>query len=174
MGTDASLYEVTDDSGFLGLLDPDAYVGFVGADWTLPRLLAHLRTQMRERRLLLWGTGREDTWRVRIEVQAAPPRGFREVSGPIVSSRGRLLLTNWEAVTMAATYADAPLPEPHEQELIVAVPPGAYRCTIVQLLDPEAERGDEHYLERRADFVITLGRDDGQGGGWSEVPWAEL
>jgi hypothetical protein len=168
------LYEVPDDDGFLGLLDPDVYAAFVGRDWTLPELLVHLRLQMRERRLLLWGTGREGVWRVRVELGTAPPRGFREVTGPIVSTRGRLLLTHWGALTMAASYAETRLPEPHEQDLLVAVSPGAYRCTVVQLDDPRADHSDEFYLQPNADFVLALRRDDGAQAPWAEFPWAHV
>jgi hypothetical protein len=172
--TPANLYEVPDDDGFLGLLDPDAYAGFVRKDWTLPRLLVHLRMQMRKQRLLLWGTGREGMWRVRVELESAAPRGFRTVTGPIVSTRGRLLLTHWGALTMAASYADTPLPEPHERVLLLTVPPGAYRCTVVQLDDPAANHPDEFYLQPNADFVLALTRDDGAQTPWAELPWTEV
>ena len=29
------LFKITDDSGFLALIDPDAYDGFVGSDWSV-------------------------------------------------------------------------------------------------------------------------------------------
>lgn len=38
------MLEVSDDSGLLALIDPDAYEGFVGEDWTLDRLTAHFRS----------------------------------------------------------------------------------------------------------------------------------
>lgn len=172
--TPTRLYEVPDDAGFLGLLDPDAYAAFVGRDWTLPRLLVHLRTQMREQRLLLWGTGREGTWRVRVELGTTTPRGFRDVTGPIVSTRGRLLLTHWGTLTMSASYADTPLPEPHEEVLLLTVPPGAYRCTVVQLDDPDADLRDEFHLQPNADFVLVLTPNDGAQKPWVEFPWADL
>lgn len=53
------LIEVTDDSGFLALVDPAAYVGYVAHDWDLPRLLRVVAAQMQKRHLLLWGTGSE-------------------------------------------------------------------------------------------------------------------
>jgi hypothetical protein len=167
------LYEVADDDGFLGLLDPDAYAGFVGV-WTVDTLLAQLQTQMRERRLLLWGTGREDIWRVRVELGTTPPSGFREVTGPIVSTRGRLLLTHWGAITMAATYDDTQLRESHERDLLVEVPPGAYRCTVVQIDDPDADIRDDHYVRPNADFILVLTRTDEPQAPWSEIPWADI
>jgi hypothetical protein len=172
--TPTKLCEVPDDEGFLGLLDPDEYPAFVGRDWTLPQLLVHFRMQMRKRRLLLWGTGREGMWRVRVELGTRAPRGFRDVTGPIVSTRGRLLVTHWGALAMSASYADTPLPEPHEQVLLLTVSPGAYRCTIVQLDDPEADHPDEFYLQPNADVVLVLTPDDGPQTPWVEFPWADV
>jgi hypothetical protein len=75
---------------------------------------------------------------------------------------------------MAASYADTALPEPHEHVLLLSVPPGAYRCTVVQLDDPEADHPDEFYLQPNADFVLVLHRDDGQLTSWTELPWADV
>jgi hypothetical protein len=49
-------FEVTDDSGFLALVDHHAYQSFVDADWAYDSLFAHFRTAMAERQLLLWGS----------------------------------------------------------------------------------------------------------------------
>jgi hypothetical protein len=170
----SSHYEVPDDDGFLGLVDPDSYVGFVERDWTLEHLVARLRAQMQQRRLLLWGTGREGMWRVRVDFDTAAPRGFREVTGPIVSARGRLLLTHWGALTMAASYVDAPFPEPHQSNLLLKIPPGSYRCTIVQLQDPDVDPPEKLSLRPNADFVLALTADDGSQAPWVDFPWTEL
>jgi hypothetical protein len=36
---------VTDDSGFLAVVVPAAYEGFVDSDWQFAQLLGHFRTQ---------------------------------------------------------------------------------------------------------------------------------
>ena len=65
--------------------------------------------------------------------------GFREVNDSIVASQGRLLLTKYESLTMAAHFADATLPEAHERDQIPSVPPGAYDCRIIQLSDAASD-----------------------------------
>jgi hypothetical protein len=65
--------EIVDDSAFLALVDPGAYRGFVHADWTLELLLAHFAAEMAERRLLIWGTGNENTWVARRDRRCALP-----------------------------------------------------------------------------------------------------
>ncbi|WP_446217599.1 hypothetical protein [Micromonospora sp. IBHARD004] len=107
-------FEVTDDSGFLALVDHHAYQGFVHADWTYDTLLDHFRAAITERSLLVWGTGREDVWTVDVVVDGlAPPTGFRRTIGPIHVTAGQLHLTNYESLTMAAQFGQVRLPEPH-------------------------------------------------------------
>jgi len=48
------VFQVTDDSGFLAIIDPDAYRGFVHADWTWGTIHEHFRREMRDRHLLIW------------------------------------------------------------------------------------------------------------------------
>jgi hypothetical protein len=72
-------------------------------------------------------------------------------------------------LTMSAAYDDVPLPEPHEEDLLLAVAPGAYRCTVVQLQDPvpyDVVRSDP-------DFVLVLARADGRESPWADFPWTE-
>ncbi|HYV27682.1 MAG TPA: hypothetical protein VFA77_09130 [Candidatus Eisenbacteria bacterium] len=146
------LFKVTDDSGFLAIIDPDAYRGFVHANWTWDGIQEHFRREMHDRHLLIWGTGMEHFWRIDISFQPTRTAGFREVVGSITASRGRLLLTNYENLTMAAQSPDVTLPEEHERERVLSVSPGLYDCRIIQL-----------YEFTRA----TSPREP-----WNEIPWS--
>src|SRR5262245_12760150 len=64
--------KVTEDSRFLGIIDPDTYRGFLHADWTWKTMQAHCRREMRDWHLLIWGTGMEHVWR--IEVSFTPSK----------------------------------------------------------------------------------------------------
>src|SRR5215470_4366454 len=130
------LFKITDDSGFLALVDPDAYDGFVGVDWRWDTLQRHFVRQAREQHLLFWGTGMEHVWSIDVLFQPVELTGFREVTGSIIASQGRLLLTNYESLTMAAQFADITLPETHQRDRILSVPAGTYVCRIIQLSDP--------------------------------------
>lgn len=153
-----------DDSGFLGLVDPDAYVTFVNEDWTLDQLFEHFRSEMSKQTLLLWATGIENFWRVEITTDATSPRppGFRHVSGPIRVTAGRLLLVNYETLTMAAQFADVALPEPHLADLLVDVPSGDHSCQIIQAIDPDAD--DD--IDDTTHFILTLTT------GQAHAPWS--
>ena len=93
---------------------------------------------MRDRHLLIWGTGMELFWSIDVSFQPTRASGFREVVGSIDASRGRLLLTSYESLTMAAQFPDVTLPEAHERGQVLSVSPGLYDCRIVQLSDPES------------------------------------
>ena len=113
--------QVTDDSGFLALVDPDAYSGFVAEDWALDDIRARFRREMAARHLLIWGTGQEGSWTVDVSLSGPAGAGIREVTGSIVATNGRLLVTNYESLTMVAQFNDVALPEQHESDLVVNV-----------------------------------------------------
>jgi hypothetical protein len=125
---------------------------------------------MEHRRLLIWGTGMENDWRVRVSRVMGEFTGFREVTGPIVASRGRLLLTSYDGLTMAAQLKDITLPLAHEQDLMIEVPSGEYHCRVIQMIGP-----DDYELQPDpiADFALDLVRSDEPIAPWAGVPWAD-
>jgi hypothetical protein len=161
--------QVTDDSGLLALVDPDAYSGFVAEDWAWEDMVARFHEEMAARHLLIWGTGQEGCWTVDVSLSRAVEAGIREVAGSIVATKGRLLVTNYESLTMIAQFSDLTLPEPHETDLVVDVPPGLYRCRVVQ-----------HALEAGnwaegcdAEFRIELQPAKVPEPTWAKIPWSE-
>jgi hypothetical protein len=102
MRMESRLYEVTDDSGFLALLDPAGYPSFVAAAWTLAHLVQHFKREMKAGRLAVWGTGREGCWRGEVRFRHSSDTGFREFTMRLRATGGHLLLTNYESLTMAA------------------------------------------------------------------------
>jgi hypothetical protein len=171
----APVYEAIDDSGFLALIDPDAYVGFVDENWSFEQLCEHFLSQMREHHLLIWDTGMEFVWRVCVALKPVEQSGFREVSGFITSTDGWLLLTSYDSLTMAAQFEDVTLPEPQERNLLFRVEPGMYRCRIVQLHNhdyiPEPDSGIE---DAEVHYIIELLRSQEPTEPWSAIPWFEV
>jgi hypothetical protein len=159
---------VTDDSGFLALVDPDAYDGFVGEDWNADELLAHLHEQMTRRHLLIWSTGQEGCWTVNVTLAPASADGAREVHGSIIVSTGRLLLTNYESLSIAAQFADVRLPEEHQRDLVIAIPPGNYDSRVIQhaLVDGGCEEGCE------PEFTVSLTQTRAMRPVWTDIPWS--
>jgi len=163
-------FKVTDDSGFLAIIDPDAYRGFVSADWTWETIRRRFIREMRERHLLIWGTGLAHFWSIDVSFHPTKATGFREVTGSIAASQGRLLLTNYESLTMAAQYSDVRLPEAHEREQVLSVSPGPYDCRIIQLSDPESDAP----LEEAVNFIYEFTEATSPRTFWRELPWTTV
>jgi hypothetical protein len=162
------VFEVTDDSGFLAVVVPATYEGFVESNWQFSQLLAHFRTQMSRQSLLIWGTGLAGIWKVEVPLRASRRKGFREVSGPLQVTGGCVLLTNYESLTMAAQFEDVRLPEPHQKNLLLDVPDGEYRCRVIQMFDPSTARV---IGSGKPDFVVEIARSGSLPAVWVEIPW---
>ncbi len=163
---------VTDDSGFMALVDPDAYRSFVREDWTFELLRQRFTSEMNERHGLIWGTGREEVWRVQIGFTDRAVQGFREFVAPIAVSNGRLLLTNYESLSMAAQFEEVQLPESHQRANLIAVDSGVYRCKVVQLADPTLY--DLGVRGGHADFLIQLtALSESAVDSPSDIPWID-
>lgn len=161
--------EITDDSGFLALIDPDAYSGFVGADWTLGQMQKRIAREMAERHLLIWGTGQAGCWTVAFSFEPRQTAGIlREVQGSIISSKGRLCVTNYESLTMAAQFSEVRLPEDHQADLVLSVKPGSYSCRIAQL--SMVAHGWDQALP--PEFLVELQLDPVLASVWERIPWA--
>lgn len=157
--------EVTDDSGFLAIVDPDAYCGFVSADWKYDQLIEHFKKQMRAHRLLIWQTRIENIWKVDLSFEPTNIAGFREWNGSIVVSNNRLLLTNYESLTMAAQFADVALPESHQKNLIFPIPNGFYQCLVIQVHNPDLKEPPENTV----DFTIEITPIIKLSEAWTEI-----
>jgi hypothetical protein len=161
--------EITDDTGFLGIIDPAGYQGLVAKNRTYERLLDHFKTQMQANHLLIWETGLEGNWRVRVDTASAKiSDGFRSISGPIFASGAELLLVNYETLTMAAQFEDKSLPEQEMTYCKFAVEPGLYECRITQMFDP-ANFCDS---DGEFDFILQLASTAHPPAPWTEIPWA--
>jgi hypothetical protein len=162
---------ISDDSGFLALVDPDAYQSFVDEDWSFSQLLDHFKAEMSAHHLLIWATGREDVWRLQITTTAWSC-GYRAVTGSIVTMKGRLLLTNYDDLTLAAQFREVLLPQLHQTGQVCTISPGAYSCRIVQTVAP----GQTMSLSTRVepDFVIELRPIVRPEGIWLTIPWFEV
>jgi hypothetical protein len=163
-------YEITDDSGFLAIVDPDAYRTFVHSDWTLDMIQQHFAREMQDRHLLIWETGMEHIWRVDVSFDSSRVSGFREVVGSIIASQGRLLLTSYDSLTMAAQFPDVSLPERHEQEQVLTVSPGLYDCRVIQVSDPESDAP----FEEPVNFIYEFTRATLPKEVWSKIPWVAV
>jgi len=126
-----------------------------------------LQASARRAALAHLGTGIEHLWSINVSFEPIKAAGFREVTGSIIASRGRLLLTNYESLTMAAQFPDIMLPQAHERGQILSVSPGVYDCRVIQLSHPQSDAPFEEPVNFIYEFThVTSPREV-----WSELPW---
>jgi hypothetical protein len=161
----------------MALVDPASYRSFVDGRWTFDQIIRRFKEQIRGQRLLIWGTGREDFWRVEIRLGRSSIIGFREFAAPLRATKDHLLLTNYESLTMAAQVDDVRLPQRHQADLLFPVATGLYLCRIVQRHDPIAHEPAER--EDESDFIIELiptedAKIDEVDATRTRIPWTDF
>jgi hypothetical protein len=166
------IVQVINDSPYLALVDPDAYQGFIREDWTSDDLFARFIDQMAHKRLLVWSSTLAFIWRITVRQWASDERGFQEAIGPIVVSRGRLLLTSFDSLSMVAQYADVSLPEPHERDQVTILPNGEYHCRIIQRDDLRYDPDPNRPPWNPIGFALELTPSDQPLPPWDAVAWS--
>jgi hypothetical protein len=171
--------KITDDTGMLALVDPIAYKGFIDRDWTYDQIVERFREAMTLKQLLIWETGFEGIWRVRIsdddDRSGEAAQGFRSITGPIQTS-GTLYLVNYETLSMVAQFEDERIDSPGKLRFCFTVKPDIYNVTIVQMFNPAAQTDDSPAVDPPAvDFNIYLqsaSQTEAVAAPWNGIAWS--
>jgi len=127
---------ITDDSGFLAIVNADKYNSFINGNWTLLQLFEWFVDEMNRDILIIWSTGSENTWTVNFVNKPSDKKSFREFSKTMTVTDGQIFLTNYEDLTMSAQYENEKIPSKHNVDLCVKLDNGIYEFKIRQLFDP--------------------------------------
>jgi hypothetical protein len=165
-------FKMIDDSGFLAVINADRYASFVDEDWSFQQLLEHLILQSNTQNLIIWGTGLENTWNVTFLDNPSPTPAFREFTQPIAVTDGRLYLTNYEDLTMAAQFQHHRLPAKHNANAFITLPNGLYTLTIRQFGDPTDYNLDADSL--RFEIVVRPAAANHLSTEINGITWFEL
>jgi len=130
-------FEISDDSGFMGIVNYDKYNSYLKPNWNFEMIKEKVITEMNAHNLLFWGTGKENNWRVKIDTKPSERKAFREAKGVIEITNEKLYLTNYETLTMAAQFEKIKLPEKHHENLFIELENGKYMVKFRQMIDPE-------------------------------------
>src|SRR4030095_10823986 len=141
---------ITDDSGFLAIVNADKYNSFVNEKWTLPQLFERFVEEMNRDNLIIWSTGCENTWTINFVDKASDKKSFREFSKTMAVTDGRIFLTNFEDLTMSAQHEDEKIPAKHNADLYIKLDNGIYVFKIRQLFDPT------HYKHEAGDVGFEI------------------
>jgi len=155
-----------DDSGLLSIVDLRRYSPFVGDDWTYEQLLRKFQRAMAEQAMLVWDCGDGGgPYDVLLRSGLTTQRGFREATGSVRTAPGKLHFVSYDALTMAAQFADEKLPAKTESEFAFDVA-GDVRIRVVQMFDP---RRTTEIPEREVHFIIEV--EPGDAPPWTAVAW---
>jgi hypothetical protein len=164
--------KIIDNDGFLALLDSKKYQPFVGQNWEFDQLMNHFLVSMNNEHILIWKTGWEGgQWNVNIVDQKTDKISFREFEGRINVSNGKLYLTEYADLTMAASFQRYGIPSKHNSNKYIELENGRYSVIIRQLFNPETM--DEE-LEYRPNFELVINQvvcEDSKSNEFSAIPW---
>ncbi len=146
--------QIIDNDGFLALVDISKYSTFLREDWELNKLFEHFVGQMNKGNFLIWRTGCEGgEWNVEIVSKPSDKKSFREFKSLIEVTNGKLYLTEYSDLTMAASYPDHKIPSKHNSDLFFEFENGIYDVTIRQLFNPDI---DDEDIEDKTNFEIVV------------------
>lgn len=58
------LFEISDDSGFIGIANLGKYESFIASDWDFDAIKDRIVREINRNHILFWSTGRERNWKV--------------------------------------------------------------------------------------------------------------
>ncbi|WP_426475891.1 DUF6386 family protein [Chryseobacterium balustinum] len=129
--------KISDDSGFLAIVNSNTYKSFVDEDWQLNQLMKHFVDEMNNKNIVFWATGNQSNWTVSFVDKSDNKNAFRQFTSTINVTNGKLYLTNYDDLTMSAQFEDTKIPAEHNSDLIIKLENGHYNLTIRQLFNPE-------------------------------------
>lgn len=160
--------KISDDSGFLAIVNSDTYKSFVDEDWQLNQLMKHFVDEMNNKNIIFWATGNQSNWTVSLVDKSESKKAFREFTSTINVTDGKLYLTNYDDLTMSAQFEDTKIPAEHNSDLIIKLENGLYNLTIRQLFDPE----DYNYeADAKVNFEIVMQKTEKETNKIDKVYW---
>ncbi|MCE7991345.1 MAG: hypothetical protein HEP71_05165 [Roseivirga sp.] len=142
--------EISDESGFIGIINGDLYQGFVNEDWELDDVLEKFRTQTNRGHCAIWSTGEPYDMAVQLLESLSDQKAVREATINIQITDESLWLANYTDLTMAAQFEDEPIPSKMNSHLRIALDNGNYEVHIRQMTEPKAyewKEAPEYHFE---------------------------
>lgn len=149
-----------DGDGFVALVAPNEYRGFVNEDWELDDLLARFVNQMNREVLFIAYPGPDDA-DATLEFSAqAPSATRRQATGVVAVGENGLWLTDYSQLTMAVQFENESPLSRYAQRL--PLEPGRYQITL------------HEDAVRESTFVLTVSvADTDNVENQTVVPWFE-
>jgi len=160
---------IPSDYGCLAIVAYDSYISFVNEDWELEQLKAHIINQNNKMNIVPWGCV-DGNWIVNIVFSNSNTTGEREFKSNIKSS-GKLLLTTYDSITMAAQYEDEKLPLEGEENNVFEVPASLYSVKIIQNFKTSEQESEEVFNQTEPHFTVEIIQTNNEEEPLNEIPW---
>jgi hypothetical protein len=127
--------EINDHSGLIGIVNSDCYDSYLKEDWELDELLERFKSEMNNCNCLVWATGTQDFFTLEFRKEKSSKVSNREVVANINVTNGKVFVTNYEDLTMAAQYEDETIPSKYNADKYIELANGSYTFCIRQMFD---------------------------------------
>ncbi|GIU52482.1 hypothetical protein TUM4438_45330 [Shewanella sairae] len=155
--------------GCLALLDPETYKGFIGEDWSVKGIKDHFISENEKGAIIAWGCD-DGNWNVSIS-NSETDLNSEQCFDSVLKTNGKILLTSYESLTMAAQFDDVSLPESHENGQVIELEPGFYQVTVKQKFASEDSGCEKVFSQKAAHFELILKKVNELGKPLNDIPW---
>lgn len=164
---DFELQAEIDEDGFVALVSPDAYSGFIGEDWTLDQLIPCFLKNLNTGALFVAHLGPDlANEPLRISSTRSPIPALREFSSLIQVGQAGVQVTDYTQLTMSAQFADEPpITRSH---LTLPIPAGVYQVTLRQFA-----QSYEDGVDPVAELIVEPAAATKVVQSFESIPWAE-
>lgn len=162
-------FTIPADYGCLAIVAPDSYEAFVHENWELEQLKSHIICQNKMKRIVPWGCV-SGNWIINIALSEVNMAGDREFWSQIETT-GRLLITTYDSITMAAQFKDEKVPQNHELDQVFEVPSGQYVVKVIQNFRTSEQESEKVFNQKEPHFFVSLIKAEKDIEELTKIPW---
>lgn len=157
-----------DADGFIALVSPEKYDGFIGDDWTLEQLMQHFLKNLNAGTLFVAHLGTDlANEPLRFSNTRTPVIAWREASAFFQVGQDGIRITDYTQLTMAAQFPDEP--PSNDTHPTLSIPPGVYQVTLRQFA-----HSFEDGLVPAAELILESATPDESAQNLQNIPWWEI
>lgn len=160
---------IPSDYGCLAIIAYDLYHSFVSKNWELEQIKLHIIQQNNEMNIVPWGCV-NGNWIVNFEFSESNLHGECEFES-YIKTTGKLLLTNYDSITMAAQFEDEKLPQEHETGQVFNLPAGTYLVKVIQNFKTSEQETEKVFNQTEPHYTVSIIKKDKNIEPLKEIPW---
>ena len=130
-------FSITDDNGFIALINAEKYNGFIDENWSLNQICERFINEMNNQNLIIWRTNNfgGGNWKIEILDNPSNKKVFRKFEKTINVTSEELYLTEYTDLSMVAQFDDEKIPSKHNSHLKFKIENGIHNIEVRQMFD---------------------------------------